>query len=190
MTKPVGVLDVAAYILNKTGAVETMKLQKLCFYAQAWSLVRDDGPLFGEPIEAWTKGPVIRELYNQHKGEFKVSRIPQGDLSKISSQQQQTIDAVIGFYGGIQSEVLSLITHQEDPWREARHGLHPKEPSNVPIALESMEEYYGELLEPDEGLEVRSEFLQVLKHKVKEDPLTSEQFWANMRSRGGSATPI
>src|SRR5680860_1872649 len=53
------VLDVAEYILKETGSMTTMKLQKLVYYSQAWSLVWDEKPLFGEPIEAWANdGPV------------------------------------------------------------------------------------------------------------------------------------
>ena len=33
------VFDVAAYILKKTGPSSIMKLHKLTYYAQAWSLV-------------------------------------------------------------------------------------------------------------------------------------------------------
>ena len=40
------VFDVAAYILKKKKALTSMKLQKLVFYAQAWSLVWDEKPLF------------------------------------------------------------------------------------------------------------------------------------------------
>ena len=32
------VFDVAAYILEKKGEMSTLKLQKLVYYAQAWSL--------------------------------------------------------------------------------------------------------------------------------------------------------
>ena len=42
------VFDVAKYILEKLGTLSTMKLQKLCYYCQAWSLVWDDTPLFDE----------------------------------------------------------------------------------------------------------------------------------------------
>ena len=38
------VFDVAAYILQKTGSMTTMKLQKLVYYSQAWSLVWDEKP--------------------------------------------------------------------------------------------------------------------------------------------------
>lgn len=33
------IFDTARYILEKEGQMSTMKLQKLCYYCQAWSLV-------------------------------------------------------------------------------------------------------------------------------------------------------
>ena len=36
------IFDVASYILSKQGPMTTMKLEKLCYYAQAWSLVWDE----------------------------------------------------------------------------------------------------------------------------------------------------
>lgn len=43
--------------------IDPMKLQKLLFYAHAWYLALNDGPLFEEDIEAWPWGPVVRNLY-------------------------------------------------------------------------------------------------------------------------------
>lgn len=60
------VFDVAKYILEKLGTLSTMKLQKLCYYCQAWSLVWDDTPLFDEKFEAWANGPVCRNCFS-HK---------------------------------------------------------------------------------------------------------------------------
>ena len=52
------VFDAAKFILERKGQMSTMKLQKLCYYAQVWSLVWDDYPLFDEDFEAWANGPV------------------------------------------------------------------------------------------------------------------------------------
>ena len=57
------VFDVAKYILEKQGSMTTMKLQKLVYYSQAWSIVWDEKPIFAERIEAWASGPVVRELW-------------------------------------------------------------------------------------------------------------------------------
>lgn len=42
------VFDTAKYILEQSSSMSTMKLQKLCYYSQAWSLVWGDSPLFEE----------------------------------------------------------------------------------------------------------------------------------------------
>lgn len=53
------ITDVAAFILNRTGTITTMKLHKLAFYAQAEHLVKHQGaPLFPEDFYAWRSGPV------------------------------------------------------------------------------------------------------------------------------------
>lgn len=41
----------------------TMKLEKLTYYCQAWSLAWDDVPLFDEEFEAWANGPVCPQLF-------------------------------------------------------------------------------------------------------------------------------
>ncbi len=69
----VTVHDVAAYILKKHGPLTAMKLQKLVYYCQAWSLVWDEHPLFRSKIEAWANGPVVSDLYTRHRGQFKVA---------------------------------------------------------------------------------------------------------------------
>ncbi|MCP4695510.1 MAG: DUF4065 domain-containing protein [Gammaproteobacteria bacterium] len=89
-------LDVARYILEKQGKMSAMKLQKLVYYSQAWSLVWDEEELFSEDFEAWANGPLLRSLYNIHKGLFNASVeiFSQGDSSKLSEIQKDSIDKV------------------------------------------------------------------------------------------------
>jgi uncharacterized phage-associated protein len=68
--------DVAAYILERCGPMPVMKLHKLLYYCQAWSLVWDERPLFPERIEAWANGPVVPEIYEYHRGHFKIDKWP------------------------------------------------------------------------------------------------------------------
>lgn len=44
-----------------------LKLQKLVYYAQVWSLALFDKPLFDEDFEAWTYGPALPSLYQRFK---------------------------------------------------------------------------------------------------------------------------
>ncbi len=139
------VFDVAVYILEKQGDMSAMKLQKLVYYSQAWSLVWDDETIFDNPIEAWSNGPVVWELYNAHRGAFKVSANDFKHLATgyLSEANKETIDAVLEAYGNKSARWLSDQTHSEQPWQFARQGLAPLERGNNPITLASMSEYYS-----------------------------------------------
>lgn len=139
------VFDVAKYILQKQGEMTTMKLQKLVYYCQAWSLVWDEKPLFDEEIQAWASGPVIRKLYDIHKGMFTISGISEGDISNLTPPQIETIDCVLDSYGDKSAQWLADLTHMEDPWNEARKDSGPGENCENVITLASMAEYYSSL---------------------------------------------
>ena len=141
----VSVFDVAAYILVKQGPLTTMKLQKLVYYAQAWSLVWDERPLFRNRIEAWANGPVVPALYRIHKGQFKVRRLPIGDGRRIRGAARKTLDAALAYYGKKSSQWLSNLTHSERPWKDARKGLSPRTRGNREITHEAMAWYYSSL---------------------------------------------
>lgn len=148
--------DVAAYILQNRGPLTAMKLQKLVYYCQAWSLVWDERPLFDEEIRAWANGPVVRELYNVHRGCFMVERDNHDSLRKarpesLDSDARETIDQVLNFYGNKDAQWLSELTHKERPWREARGRYDAGEASGDLISLASMEEYYSSLLDHAEA---------------------------------------
>lgn len=140
-------LDVAKYILNKQGSMTAMKLQKLVYYAQAWSLVWDEKPLFNEKIEAWINGPVIPVLYEHHKGLYFLNAhdISKGNIDNLDENQIDTIDQVLKYYGDKNPQWLSDLTHMEEPWRIARKGLPDNIRGNQEITLESMMEYYSSL---------------------------------------------
>lgn len=138
------VFDVASYILKKRGKMTTMKLQKLVYYAQAWSLVWDDRALFQEPIQAWANGPVCPALYQGHQGRFEISAI-EGDPGVLDDDASKSVNAVVDYYGDKSSHWLSQLTHEESPWKEAREGLKPGERGTNEITPAAMAEYYGSL---------------------------------------------
>lgn len=144
----VSAVDVAAYILQQAGEMTTMKLQKLVYYCQAWGLVWDEAPLFKEPIEAWVNGPVVRELYESHRGFFSIdaSKIT-SDSSKLDANQKDTVDKILKYYGSKSSKYLVDLTHEEEPWRLAREraNLSPMERGNAEISHADMAEYYSSL---------------------------------------------
>lgn len=139
--------DVAAYILRQKGTMTAMKLQKLLYYAQAWSLVWDERPLFPNTIQAWANGPVVPAVYNYHRGCYLVAEndFPAGNAESLGPEQRETVDAVLSFYGDRTAQWLIDLTHSEDPWKQARKGLAPGERGNNEISLASMADYYSGL---------------------------------------------
>lgn len=140
------VFDVAKYILIKQGEMSTMKLQKLCYYCQAWSLVWDDEPLFAEEFHAWENGPVCKELFYQTQGKFSVSASDEpGNINKLTSVQKETINSVLNYYAQHNAQWLSRLTHLEDPWKFARNNISSGLSRDDIITKESMAIYYGGL---------------------------------------------
>lgn len=140
------VLDVANYILSRLGPMSAMKLQKLVYYAQAWSLVWDERPLFGDRIEAWANGPVSPRLYANHRGHFEVTEgTIAGDPRALDATARETIDNVIAFYGEKSAQWLSDLTHNERPWVDARAGLAPGQRGEREITPAAMAEFYASL---------------------------------------------
>ena len=140
------VFDTARYILEKQGEMSTMKLQKLCYYCQAWALVWDDKPLFDEEFHAWENGPVCKELFYKTQGKFSVKAEDEpGDSSKLSFEQKESIDIALEHYAPHNAQWLSQLTHMEEPWKIARAKTPAGEIPDVIISKESMAMYYGGL---------------------------------------------
>ena len=137
--------DVAAYIIEKLGPISAMKMQKLVYYCQAWSLVWDDRPMFPERIEAWANGPVVPDLYKEHRGKFEISSWPTGNGKALDQLAAETVDKVLEFYGIHNAQWLSDLTHSEDPWINARKGVPHGVLCQSEITLAAMAEYYSAL---------------------------------------------
>lgn len=142
----VDVIDVASYILTKTGRITTMVLQKLCYYSQASYLAKYGKPLFPEEFEAWRNGPVCYRLFKEHKGKFFISP---GELSKqaaendFTDRQLRVINAVCQKYGKNTGQELSKKMHTEAPWLKGREGLAPFDVGYKEIPKQEMQKYYS-----------------------------------------------
>ena len=139
------VFAVASYILGKRGRMTAMKLQKLVYYSQAWSLVRDGRPLFGEEIEAWVNGPVVYELFKAHRGMFELNAadLRYGNPATLDRAATATIDAVLEHYGAMSPQRLSDLSHTEAPWLEARRDVDGTARGARVITTEAMRDYYA-----------------------------------------------
>lgn len=159
---------IANYFIGKAAAARSalspMKLQKLMYYAQGWSLAIADRPLFDEQIEAWKWGPVIRSIYHQFK-EFgnspitkKATSMRMGHVdgrlkfwSVIKDVEQEgkdnpdqlsfakaIMDRIWEVYSGYSPIQLSNMTHEAgSPWDDTvkQYGGSPPKGTDIPQEL-------------------------------------------------------
>ncbi len=137
------ILDVARFFLSKN-SMSHLKLQKLCYYAQAWFLVIFGRRLFNEDFQAWLHGPVSPTLYRCYKqwGRYEISQYTGTvDLDENIESFLEMIYRIYGRYSGSQLEEL---THSEEPWQQARNGAEGY--CTNTISDESITEYYRSTL--------------------------------------------
>lgn len=152
--KKLSALSIAEYFIDKANKdkkpITNKKLQKLVYYAQAWSLVLQDKKIFDEKIEAWVHGPAIKSIYVKFKP-FGFSSIKkEADNAVIKSipvSTQKLLDSVWNVYGGFDADYLEMLTHSESPWQEAREGLQSSENSENEISLKTMKVFYTQKLQ-------------------------------------------
>lgn len=142
--------DIANYFIrlaNETGSfISNLKLQKLVYYAQAWHLAIYGEPLFKAQFQAWVHGPVIRGLWAKYK-KYRYNPIDE-DPPEVEFDEQTAgfLKEVADVYLGEDAYKLELMTHQEDPWIEARADLPPDAASSAVISNESMKQYFSKRL--------------------------------------------
>lgn len=129
--------------------ITNKKLQKLLYYAQAWSLVIRKDKLFKDKIEAWVHGPAIRNMYLEYK-RFGFNPIEKeiaiSEIEKIPSSVKELLDEIWNIYGKLDASYLELLTHSEKPWLDARNGLQNHENSKNEITPKAMKIFYSEKL--------------------------------------------
>ena len=111
--------------------VDALKIQKLTYNLNGFSLAIDDCPIVGERFQAWPYGPVLATLYHQFK---KYGRGPIAGWAFDEGSKDQAfrpsdrdrhfydlLEAVWDRYRAFSGLQLSALTHAEGtPWSLAR----------------------------------------------------------------------
>ncbi len=136
------IIDIADWFLKK-GNMTQKKLQKLCYYAQAWCYALYGYRLINSDFQAWVHGPVSPVLYEKfrHFG-FETIRI-KGEINiNLDDEDAKLLEDVWETYGDRTGNALEALTHTEEPWLEARRGYSDNERCTVVISPDSMKRYY------------------------------------------------
>ena len=139
-------IDVAQYIYNKLGWIDSGRLMKLTYNSRAWSLGWFGRSIVVEEFQAWSGGPVEPNLHSEnkyHRSSPTSTNLPSADVGRLSDADKAVIDSVLDFYGSFSKQELIDQTHAETPWREARAGVADGERSKTPLSQSSMKAFYA-----------------------------------------------
>lgn len=141
-------LRVIAYLFEKLEEVTPLMLQKLLYFIQGIYSALYGKPLFAEDCRAWIHGPVYPEVYNLLR-DFKYNPIDdarfvllEGTIDTLMDEEKKVIDLIVNTFGLYGGKVLERITHNEDPWKEARKGYGDNIPSSELLSKERIMRYY------------------------------------------------
>ena len=143
------VFDIANWFLSK-GEMTHKKLQKLCYYAQAWCYALKGYRLEDTDYQAWIHGPVSPALWERFKSfAYDPIKIKGTVRLRIAPEDEALVNDVWDTYGENTGNALETLTHRELPWIEARRGYEPDERCTVVISPDTMASYYKSIYSGD-----------------------------------------
>lgn len=146
--KKFSAMDIANFYVQLSqdlpeGDITNLKLNKLCYYAQGWSLVRLGRPLFDDEIQAWKYGPVIPSVYHTYKvcGENPIAEpASRFDEAEFDTDELNLLIDVYMTYGKYSPGQLVSMTHAAGgPWAEVFEEMQ-----NHVISVAAMQKYFSQ----------------------------------------------
>lgn len=132
----IDVIKIASYIFKRyeeemCTKIDEMKLHKLLYFAQRESIIQTGEPMFEAQFAAWKYGPVIVGIRNSYKLNLLTFLPSEEELSPYKS----SLDYIFQNYATKDSWTLSMLTHGESCWLNARKGYGQDEHCDVLINL-------------------------------------------------------
>jgi uncharacterized phage-associated protein len=123
-----------------------LRLQKLLYYAQAWSLVVRERELFSDDLEAWRLGPVVPAVYlalPNCQGANQIHPEALAGTPDLQGDEAEFVRHVWEAYNPYSALQLAKMTHEEAPWANV-WGHRPKNGTeNEPISVIELEDFFG-----------------------------------------------
>jgi uncharacterized phage-associated protein len=138
-------LDVARYLVllaasegeggsGEPDVLTRLRLHKLLYYAQGWSLAVRARPLFADDIRAGRRGPevlAVEQAFRRHgsRGIPRSCGTPDG----LSGDDRVFVQRVWNTYKRYSAVALAELALAEAPWLAARAGVSPEAADAQPI---------------------------------------------------------
>ncbi|MEM6552644.1 MAG: type II toxin-antitoxin system antitoxin SocA domain-containing protein [Planctomycetota bacterium] len=167
--------QIARYVLKlaseepEAELVSHMRLQKLLYYVQGWSLAWRGEPAFPEEIQAWRHGPVVRGLYSKFADYGRAAIDADREKSDDTALRPDLcafVRSVWEHYKRYSAAELRRMTHQEPPYQEAWGDRPAEAKGSDPIRIEHIAAYFDKrrretsdvVLSPAELSEAEAQF--------------------------------
>ncbi|WP_366653605.1 type II toxin-antitoxin system antitoxin SocA domain-containing protein [Fodinicurvata sp. EGI_FJ10296] len=139
--------DMAKWFINRIDresgeSITHLKVQKLLYFAQSYYLANKGVSLFGEDFEAWTHGPVLPSVFKEYSGNRWEALPPADRMPELEGQVVSYLEAVYQNFAKFSAKELERITHQHDPWINARGDLPAEARCNNVIPKDVIKKYY------------------------------------------------
>lgn len=166
---------IAAALRAESPGLPIKKLHKLLYYCQGHHLAWFGEPLFDEVVEAWDMGPVVADLWRAERRDSPAP--PKIDLG---NRELNTIGYVLSRYGSLTGKDLEILSHGEDPWREADQDREPQ--GSVRIEHDAMTRWFqADHDERSPGPEVLAEVRRTIAARPPHTPRRDDL--ARLRAR-------
>jgi uncharacterized phage-associated protein len=138
------VREIANFVLDCADEVgrpvSNIDINKIVYFLHGWYLAKHLKPLVSAKIEAWTYGPVFRELYREFRafGEAPISaramrlNVMSGEkeecVSQITDEERDFLRGLTQKYLKVSTHGLIAMSHEaggpwETVWQEGRTGM-------------------------------------------------------------------
>ena len=147
-------IDVAKFLVylaaceDEPDFLSHLRLQKLLYYVQGWSLAMRNKPMFVERIEAWAHGPVVKDVYAVLSacGRRPISIDDVGQPEGLTEDEMEFIQSVWTSYKQFSASSLREMTHKDDPWLDARKGFGPTDRCENEITQKALKDFFAKAI--------------------------------------------
>ena len=136
---------VIQYLLYQCEDITPLALQKALYYIQGFHFAFYRTFLFPEDCQAWTHGPVYRDIYFRYR-DYRFDPIEKTttfDTSVFSASEKAICDSVINNICCYSGKILERFTHNEAPWLTTRGDLPDSAPSDRIIEKSVIGAYFN-----------------------------------------------
>ncbi|WP_049042748.1 Panacea domain-containing protein [Clostridium sporogenes] len=137
-------IEIAKWFINNNDGFSNsfegnMKLNKLLYFSQLISLVKNDKPLFNDDLYAFKNGVVIESVrkeyycnYSQLKKDAKLFK------ESFTEEEKEILKIGSEIFGNVDADELSQLTHEHACWNDyynksKNDNWYMKEESKIPV---------------------------------------------------------